>query len=194
MAISLAKLEANRRNATKSTGPRTGGGKTIVAKNALKHGLLAKQVILPDENKGDFEALRSGVFEQYAPVQAVETMLVNRLAYLLWRLLRVTRIETSIMAREEIAEQIHEAQNTIHQYTNPKLDFGAVCSDSQSEYEAAQAKLENLKARLNSHSAGLPFFRCTDSDIFTKLSRYETSLERSICRTIWLLEQNQVKS
>ena len=44
-------IVANRRNARKSTGPRTPAGKAIVRKNALKHGLLSREVILPDEDE-----------------------------------------------------------------------------------------------------------------------------------------------
>jgi len=36
---SPAKIRANRRNARKSTGPRTRAGKAVVARNALQHGL-----------------------------------------------------------------------------------------------------------------------------------------------------------
>ena len=41
MKVSLKKIEANRRNAKKSTGPKTGRGKAAVRYNALKHGVLA---------------------------------------------------------------------------------------------------------------------------------------------------------
>ena len=49
------KAEANRRNALKSTGPKTPEGKDAVRLNALKHGLLSEEILLPGE---DEEALR----------------------------------------------------------------------------------------------------------------------------------------
>ena len=49
------KAEANRRNALKSTGPKTPEGKDAVRLNALKHGLLSRETLLPGE---DEEALR----------------------------------------------------------------------------------------------------------------------------------------
>jgi hypothetical protein len=49
------KAEANRRNALKSTGPKTPEGKAAVSLNALKHGLLSQEILLPRE---DEEVLR----------------------------------------------------------------------------------------------------------------------------------------
>jgi hypothetical protein len=43
--------EANRRNALLSTGPKTPEGKAIAALNALKHGLLSRDALLPGEDE-----------------------------------------------------------------------------------------------------------------------------------------------
>jgi hypothetical protein len=45
------KAEANRQNALKSTGPKTPEGKAAVRLNAVKHGLLSEQVLLPGEDE-----------------------------------------------------------------------------------------------------------------------------------------------
>lgn len=50
MKVTPRKIEANRRNALKSTGPRTAKGKATPRHNVLKHGILAKEVILPAGN------------------------------------------------------------------------------------------------------------------------------------------------
>jgi hypothetical protein len=39
---------ANQQNALKSTGPKTDEGKAIAARNSLKHGLLAKEVVITE--------------------------------------------------------------------------------------------------------------------------------------------------
>jgi hypothetical protein len=43
--ISLKQMEANRRNAQKSTGPKTPDGRAVSKMNALKHGILSKEVL-----------------------------------------------------------------------------------------------------------------------------------------------------
>lgn len=49
---------ANRQNAKCSIGPKTEDGKAVVAKNALKHGIFSKQIVLEEESKKEFEAQR----------------------------------------------------------------------------------------------------------------------------------------
>jgi hypothetical protein len=44
MTTSIIQLKANQNNAKKSTGAKTAAGKSIVAKNALKHSVFAKQL------------------------------------------------------------------------------------------------------------------------------------------------------
>ena len=50
MATSAARLEANRRNAQLSSGPKTAEGKAVCRQNALKHGLTGACVVVPDED------------------------------------------------------------------------------------------------------------------------------------------------
>ncbi|MFC1737810.1 hypothetical protein ACFL1G_02025 [Planctomycetota bacterium] len=47
-----AQILANRRNAQKSTGPRTPRGKAIVSQNAITHGLSARQAVISSESRG----------------------------------------------------------------------------------------------------------------------------------------------
>jgi hypothetical protein len=58
-------IKANRKNAQKSTGPRTGEGKASVSKNAVKHGLFAESVI-KGENEADYEAFHDKMLAEPA--------------------------------------------------------------------------------------------------------------------------------
>ena len=100
---SLAKIEANRRNALRSTGPRSAEGKAIVHHNALKHGLLAREVIITRgdgrEDPRDFQGLQARLRSELQPVGVLEEMLVEKIAVSYWRLRRSLRAEAGEIRR-----------------------------------------------------------------------------------------------
>jgi len=88
-------LIANKKNASRSTGPRTLGGKAIVAQNAVKHGLTAVSLVIAGiEREEDLKDFCDGVLADLAPEGRLEVALAERVARLFWRLLRVTSYET----------------------------------------------------------------------------------------------------
>jgi len=93
-------IAANRRNAAKSTGPKSEAGKEIARMNAAKHGMQAKHVVLPGEDPREFEALVRGLEEHLLPVGPLETSLVARIADCTWCLQRARLIEAAMMRRE----------------------------------------------------------------------------------------------
>jgi hypothetical protein len=93
---SFRQLEANRRNARKSTGPITQEGKQRSRCNAVRHGLTAETVIGALEDAEDYKAFEATVIADYEAQSAVERELVLRLASLLWRLRRATTMETGL--------------------------------------------------------------------------------------------------
>ncbi|MBM2843589.1 MAG: hypothetical protein HW404_1426, partial [Anaerolineales bacterium] len=78
--------------------PRTPRGKARSSRNALKHGLLAKDVVLhgPDatEHQADFDALLADLIRELKPRGLIEETLVERIATCYWRLRRAQRFET----------------------------------------------------------------------------------------------------
>ena len=94
---SLRQIESNRRNAEKSTGPKTQKGKARSSQNSLRHGLTAETVIEPLEDPADYRAFEEAVTTAYDAETAVERELVLRLASLLWRLRRATSVETGLL-------------------------------------------------------------------------------------------------
>lgn len=96
--ISSAKAVANRKNAKKSTGPKTKKGKEVVKWNALKHGLLAQEVVIRvgegEESEGEFRQLFERLNQEHKPVGVLEEILVERIAVCYWRLRRVIQCET----------------------------------------------------------------------------------------------------
>ena len=89
-------MEANQRNALKSTGPKTEAGKQQSRCNAVRHGLTAETVIGALEDAEDYQAFEATIIADYDAQSAVERELVLRLASLLWRLRRATIMETGL--------------------------------------------------------------------------------------------------
>jgi hypothetical protein len=92
---SFRQIEANRRNARRSTGPITEEGKQRSRCNAVRHGLTAETVIGALEDAEHYKAFEATIIADY-DASAVERELVVRLASLLWRLRRATTIETGL--------------------------------------------------------------------------------------------------
>jgi hypothetical protein len=96
--ISSKKAEANRRNARKSTGPRTPEGKDRSKFNALKDGLSAKTLVLPGEDAGAFQDRLDAWAADLQPRNDVEHVLVERSATLSWQLERADRADAARLA------------------------------------------------------------------------------------------------
>src|SRR6187455_4116 len=93
---SFRQIQANRRNALKSTGPSSAEGKQQSRRNAVRHGLTAETVIGALEDAQDYKAFEAAVIADYDAQSAVERELVLRLASLLWRIRRATTMETGL--------------------------------------------------------------------------------------------------
>jgi hypothetical protein len=97
---SFRQIEANRRDATKSTRPVTQEGKQRSRCNAVRHGLTAETVIGALEDSEDYKAFEAAIVADYDAQTTVERELVLRLASLLWRLRRATTTETGLFEIE----------------------------------------------------------------------------------------------
>jgi hypothetical protein len=146
------KAEANRRNALKSTGPKTSEGKDVVRHNALKHGLLSREVLLPGEDGDALRELAEGLRAELQPMGELENLLVDRITSLLWRLRRLGRVEAGIFVEES---------------------YGSVRVSDAS-------------------TLGLAFVRDGNgANAFSKLSRYETTIERGLYKALHELQRLQ---
>ena len=144
--------DANRRNALKSTGPKTPEGKDAVRLNALRHGLLSKEDVLPGEDEAALKVLSEQLLAELQPVGVLEIVCVEQIIAAVWRLRRLRRVDAGIFAWE--------------------LDNGVRDPD---------------KSML-----GLSFIRDANSaNAFSKLSRYETTIERSLYKALHELQRLQ---
>lgn len=92
-----SKSKSNRRNALKSTGPRSVEGKARVSGNARAHDFLSRHLIVEGESPAEFAALLAELGADYQPVGVVETGLVEQVAIVLWRKARLVRAEAAMV-------------------------------------------------------------------------------------------------
>src|SRR5215469_5410427 len=102
-SVSAAKLEANRKNAQRSTGPKPEAGKNHSRQNALKHGVLASALLVKKgggaEDASEFEELLCALNQDLAPVGRLEEMMVEKIAVCWWRQKRALRYEALMIRR-----------------------------------------------------------------------------------------------
>jgi hypothetical protein len=91
-------MEANRRNAQQSTGPRTEAGKKISSLNALRHGLTSRVVVLPSEDLSAYKKFSDEFLGSLAPETFPETQCAQTIIDTQWRLNRVRSLEEGMLA------------------------------------------------------------------------------------------------
>ena len=99
LALTSRRLEANRRNAARSTGPRTAEGKARVARNAIKHGFFAAQARWTPEQYRDFEQTLDGLRGDFKPQGVGEESCVWTMAHSYIRMAALLRYENGAAAR-----------------------------------------------------------------------------------------------
>jgi hypothetical protein len=90
---SQRQIEANRRNARLSTGPKTPEGKARSARNRSLHGFRSRNPLLPGEDPNEFAASLVAWRSQFQPANSDEDSLVCQLASADWRLRRIPSLE-----------------------------------------------------------------------------------------------------
>ena len=163
MPATKKQVKSNRKNATKSTGPKTKEGKAITAQNAVRHGLYSKDLVLNScnlkEDEDEFEKLKNDLYDDYQPVGPLEESLVDKITNAIWRSRRVARAEVAIVNR-----QLRRLTNI--RFTEPDW----------SDEEDQQDFLDKA------HSNSIP-----DSRMTANILRYEMRLDRQISRSYALL-------
>jgi hypothetical protein len=96
--VSEKQLEANRRNAQRSTGPKTAEGKSNSSRNNLRHGLTGQISLLPTEDREAHDAYCNDLIQGFSPETPMERQLAHSIAEDFWRLNRAVAIETNIFA------------------------------------------------------------------------------------------------
>jgi hypothetical protein len=186
---SLKQIEANRRNALRSTGPTTPEGKLSSSRNALRHGLTSETVIVGLEDIEDYQAFEAAVISDYNAESAVERELVLRLASVLWRLRRATGIETALFdsaVTGALAQENTYPHGSMFPFVSrSKSDRLCLATVPQTDKPGGQEQAADVKEGLANR-----YFRLTELPTFPldRLSRYEHLLWRQARQIVVTLE------
>jgi hypothetical protein len=190
-------IEANRKNAQKSTGPITSHGKAASSQNSLTHGLLASETLLPWEEAATLEDLRESLRKELRPEGKLEELLLDRITSLTWRLRRSGRIESGLFAVGKYGEDKIQAKATAESFTKAEVFAPRLISMEpkiildEKEHEAAQNKISEIKSLEKSELATLGRVYKNQSETLQKLSRYEVGIERSLFKALHELQRLQ---
>ena len=176
---STARVEANRRNARRSTGPRTDAGKRRSSMNAVKHGVCSSSPLLPNECPGTYQTFCEEVREDLRPRTAVERVLVEQITATIWRLRRVGDVERAVLRIER-----------------ERLESG---SEARRSKMKLPPRLAGLEVEADSDGAAEEMWPCevmarcfasenAQSGPLMLLQRYERSLQNTLMRLMARLD------
>jgi hypothetical protein len=156
---SLRRIRASRANGDLSRGPKTPQGKQRSARNSLRHGLLARCVVLQDECPETFAALLADHIARLQPADGLELGMVEHMAASDWRLRRAWALETRLLDKQIAA-----------QAAGPTLDRMADAFSGLAEGPAI-ALIHRYEARLH-----LMYQRSLHNLLILRLSTAQTPL------------------
>jgi hypothetical protein len=194
---SYRQVEANRRNALKSIGPKTEAGKQVSRRNAVRHGLTAETVLSALEDAEDYQAFEAAITADYDAQSTVERELVLRLASILWRLRRATAMETGLF--EIQARQLHDCRQNRQLLSNSGEVIHFRRAESAGGDAASLGAVSNIEtlseSGMKADATAVEFAHCflrlanLPNFALDRLSRYEATLWRQAGRILHALEK-----
>ena len=117
--MSPQKAAANAANAQHSTGPRTPEGKMNSSRNAVKHGLTSRDLVVRDDEQDAFHELQQSLLHEVSPAGALEQLAFNQLLRAAWNMERCQRLETDLFVNgldPLLDESAARTLDRIHRY------------------------------------------------------------------------------
>ena len=184
--------KAFRKNAKRSTGPRTPEGKARSSQNACKHGLFARDAVLPDENPEEFLQLIADLEQELDAGSDFERRLVHHIAGAEWRMGRLVRLETGALTSQLEKERLYAQRmqadlGKLNQSVQAKP--GEQTQSVQAAHDGENQSLQAERGEQNSPPPPGPYQQNTkelgavvaedrDTPVLLTLSLYESRLTR----------------
>jgi hypothetical protein len=144
LMTSNKKIDANRANAKKSTGPKTPGGKALSRFNAQKFGAFAAQPIIRGEDSDEHAELVAQLTSELSPQTAIENMLVDQIIGDMWRLKRLEKAERAYF--EKMRQSLFS--RLLSSMTQRELDLAIPLIEDEDALRDAQ-DAQNKKVNLS---------------------------------------------
>ena len=184
------RTRANRLNAKKSTGPRTGQGQGRASLNRLLHGLRASTPVLPGEDPGAFLELTGKVAADMQPQGMLEEFMAERVALGMWRLRRAERAEFGVLAGRLLEVEKQRAvrlQERCEVDDFEQLMVGEASITDEAGYREATAQLAEIESTEEEDlpTLGRAMMKdATGARTIELALRYRTATERSLFRML----------
>lgn len=192
--VSSRKIAANRQNALKSTGPKTVRGKAFSRRNALKHGLFARETIdffLEREDPEDYEELLNGLREDFQPAGTAEELEVRHMAVrwrMFERLWRFENVQNRVAMRKAMTNALEQQGRYSKKLEKEEKVAIFLLRSATKEIDVTGDFSEELKQRMSRVMPGLeamwPTFEETaqemlDSPALSKIVQESSPKERA---------------
>ena len=109
--VSQKKIDANRRNAKKSTGPKTKEGKAKSAMNSMKYGIYSDKFLIKGEKKEDFDEYSNSYINWLDPNNPVLFDIVSQIIASGWFAKRYMIVESTIINTKPVEEKKESKEN-----------------------------------------------------------------------------------
>jgi hypothetical protein len=167
--VSERRTQANRRNALRSTGPKTARGKRTVSRNAIKHGLLAQEVVITAgdgrESLEKFHDLVEGLGKCYEPVGVIEETFVQTIATCWWRKARVIRAENGEIRKRldmlAVDRALQNSDKSNFDLVLSEMELGLYSPENQTDQKVSTrdrwSAMQVAQSNLRGHHSGLAY-------------------------------------
>ena len=153
-ATYIKRINANRENAKKSTGPKTASGKFRSCRNALKHGLDSRKHLIIGEDVKEFQEMKDSYIKMLEPSNILEVEDCMQIIAMSWKIRRLSVVETGLY-NQDMMQQLKSSTNELSAILLKKADFESVAKELDQVPELQglayrrDCKEENANIKLN---------------------------------------------
>ena len=180
---SPAQAAASAANSLLSTGPRTDAGKARSSRNAVKHGLTSKQLVIAPGEEEEFAEFHDSLLTQLDPEGALEMGIFNMLVHAGWNLQRFRALEAQLMTNgiESLRDEpTAKAIDRLQRYA----------SSNRRAYHAALKELRTVQTNrfareiIEGRCKGLARELVSAAEVSRQVRQHAAKRDAQACRTV----------